>query len=481
MTIAPHAQKPQIRIRAYRHGLGDCFLLSFMNGQADVHMLVDFGVLVGTENSADLMNAVMKDIKAATDNCLDIVVATHEHWDHLSGFWQAEAEFKDVKIGDVWLAWTEDPTDPLAGSIRNARQEAVEALSLVASGRGFNASRAVLEFFGELEPRVDGRPRLRRTEEALGRLIKQAAGRVRYLRPGESLAIGALPGVKFYVLGPPRDLAALRRSRTGRGEGYDGKEPTFATSFLGAVRNTAVEGNVEDTGRPFEYDAFAMDADSEEEELLPVEKAKHSRFFQRHYFSLDEPAGFDRTIKSDWLGAAHDIALKLDAHTNNTSLVLAIELQSIAGEPVLLFPGDAQAGNWFSWKDVSFPGESDSRKRATEGHDLLRRTVFYKVGHHGSHNATLSENGLELMSDNLTAIIPVDLAMAARKGWKMPFEPLYTRLFEKCKGRVISTDKGFALEKRTSPLNDAEWALYKARTTVKKLYIDYTISGVDAV
>ena len=37
--------------------------------------------------------------------------------------------------------------------------------------------------------------------------------------------------------------------------------------------------------------------------------------------------------------------------TNNTSLVLAIE--RIADGKVLLFPADAQEGNWLSWHDVA--------------------------------------------------------------------------------------------------------------------------------
>ena len=50
---------------------------------------------------------------------------------------------------------------------------------------------------------------------------------------------------------------------------------------------------------------------------------------------------------------------------------------------VLLFAADAQTGNWSSWADVKWddPGVSTD--------DLLARTVFYKVGHHASHNATL--------------------------------------------------------------------------------------------
>ena len=53
------------------------------------------------------------------------------------------------------------------------------------------------------------------------------------------------------------------------------------------------------------------------------------------------------------------------------------------------------------------------------GADLLARTIFYKVGHHGSRNATLREGGLELMTDpSLIAFIPTDEAMAKKVRWK---------------------------------------------------------------
>ena len=66
--------------------------------------------------------------------------------------------------------------------------------------------------------------------------------------------------------------------------------------------------------------------------------------------------------------------------------------------------------------------------------DLLARTVFYKVGHHASHNATVNEKGLELMArEDLVAAIPVDRAVALRKHpkWMMPADALYARLIEK--------------------------------------------------
>ena len=64
--------------------------------------------------------------------------------------------------------------------------------------------------------------------------------------------------------------------------------------------------------------------------------------------------------------------------------MLAFEL-SKSGE-VLLFVGDALAGNWWSWCE----GEFDDDGTKVTAQDLLGRTVLYKVGRHGSDNATLS-------------------------------------------------------------------------------------------
>jgi hypothetical protein len=86
--------------------------------------------------------------------------------------------------------------------------------------------------------------------------------------------------------------------------------------------------------------------------------------------------------------SALDLALRLDRDTNNSSLALAIELEN--GE-VLLIAADAQVGNWLSWQELAFDGSAGK----LTGPDLLARTVLYKVGHHGSHNATLREHGLE--------------------------------------------------------------------------------------
>ena len=191
-----------------------------------------------------------------------------------------------------------------------------------------------------------------------------------------------------------------------------------------------------------------------------LDDAKQDSFFQKHYFGIpNHPEHSEenlawRRIDGDWLGSAETLALQLDGDTNNTSLVLAIELSP--GGKVLLFPGDAQVGNWLSWESVSWPKLGD--KGATlAAADLLRRTVLYKVGHHASHNATLRAKGLELMErQDLVAMIPVDEKMAReKKRWDMPFGPLYQRLLEKTSGRVLRADTG--IPDRPDRISEAEW------------------------
>jgi hypothetical protein len=70
------------------------------------------------------------------------------------------------------------------------------------------------------------------------------------------------------------------------------------------------------------------------------------------------------------------IVTALDHAMNNTSVILLIQ----AGDRRLLFCGDAQIENW----EYALTVAGDSRQVL----DLLRGVDLYKVGHHGSRNAT---------------------------------------------------------------------------------------------
>ena len=132
---------------------------------------------------------------------------------------------------------------------------------------------------------------------------------------------------------------------------------------------------------------------------------------------------------------------------------------------MLLFVADAQVGNWLSWEKLSWrvPDEDGTMVKVTSA-DLLKRTALYKVGYHGSHNATLREKGLELMtSPELAAMIPVDQKMAEQKKWNMPFPPLYRALQEKTAGRILRADQPSSGKRVTQKPNG--------------LYVDYVVSG----
>ena len=443
------AMKPAgVSVRMYRQGLGDCFLLSFpRTGQKPFRMLIDCGVVLGTPDPTTPMKRVVNDLITETGGQIDLLVATHEHWDHVSGFNQAQDEFNKLAIRQVWVAWTEDPADALANKLRAERRTAENALRmavhhLALAGDSESAQRvdSLVNFFGASAGS---------TSDALDYVKKRAPnGQPRYCEPGEPpIELGELPGVRFYIMGPPKNEALIKKSNPGQNEAYGldagagGSQALLVSGFMRATGATAVDERIEDP-----FDATYT---------IPLARAQQMPFFEQRYFGngLDTglaERGFEkgkpgikdvpdqawRRIDTAWMGAAETMALQLDSATNNTSLVLAIEI--VATGQILLFPGDAQAGNWLSWQDLKFPVDG----KTVTGPELLARTSFYKVGHHGSHNATLKAKGLELMvNDAMIAMIPVDHEMAVKKHWgMMPLPDLVDRIRLKTHGRVLKVD-----------------------------------------
>jgi beta-lactamase superfamily II metal-dependent hydrolase len=179
-----------------------------------------------------------------------------------------------------------------------------------------------------------------------------------------------------------------------------------------------------------------------------------------------------RNIDTDWLEQASRLALYMDTFTNNSSLVLAIEL--VESGKVLLFAADAQTGNWISWDSVKFKGDG------TTADSLLGRTVLYKVGHHGSHNSTLKDAFEKMNSEDLVAMIPVDKSdpnITKTNGWKMPATNLYNRLKEKTNFRVLRMDDGFAdqCNPKKSQKAKASWNAV-SQPKITSLYVEYSVS-----
>jgi glyoxylase-like metal-dependent hydrolase (beta-lactamase superfamily II) len=462
-----------VRVRMYRPGLGDCFLITFQEEDKNTHMLVDCGVFLGTQNGADRIREIVEDIREQTQDEIDVVVATHEHWDHLAGFIYAQDAFEAVNIHQVWLAWTEDPSNPLAQQLRDEREARISALHLALEnlheqfgdyGRGIQE---VLDFFGE-----PFGARGRSTKDALEYISHHKTAQIKYCFPGgEALSIGGLDGVRIYVLGPPQDESLLMRSEpsTSGDEVYHEITRLNLTNSFFAMLPLGAENERYDRVREL---SFPFDRGYQ----VSQEEAQQDLFF-KEYYGFDEEAQSGeswRRIESDWLDLTGELALALDNDTNNTSLVLAIEM--VDSGQVLLFPADAQVGNWLSWQEHTWNvEEAGGGVKTVVVDDLLSRTVLYKVGHHGSHNATLREQGLEKMtSEELVAMIPVDESFAQKKAWKMPFNPLLQRLVEKTRGRVIRADTGLPEEDRLS-LTVAERGRFTSAAHQEDLFIDFTI------
>jgi hypothetical protein len=458
-----------VRVRMFRQGLGDCFLLSFPGQAKQTHVLIDCGVLMGTTDSTPRMMSVAQSIRETTGGQIDALVVTHQHWDHVSGFLQAQQTFEKFFFKEVWLAWTEDPADELARNLGERKKLAFQAVTAAArhladqsafgAGRVAQRLTALLDFYGE---RSDiGR---RTTSQAMEWIRARKGTRLRYFQPGsEPVTLPDVPNVQVFVLGPSRDPLMLRKNNPSRkaSEVYElaGLEGSEA-GFMAAVNAFGVDQS--NARQPF--DKWFQINETE---------AWETDWFVDHYGFENEGSDGWRRIEKDWLGIASQLALQLDSHTNNTSLVLAFEL-SPSGR-VLLFPGDAQVGNWLSWAGREWQVQEGEKIRIVTTRDLLARTVLYKVGHHGSHNATLRDQGLELMSSReLTAMLPISRLTAKKKNWNMPFPGLYTRLLEKTNGRILDLETGLP-EQPYNGASDTEWERFLSRTKVHPEWLEYSV------
>src|SRR5271165_863316 len=498
--LPPSTNLPNIRVRMYRQGLGDCFLLTFNLGREETHILIDCGTL-GSKTTDVKLPDVIADIDKTTNGHLHLVVGTHQHQDHLSGFPKLSDQFspaKNKQVDHVWLAWTEDPKDKLANQLGKARDDMALAVksaaqALRATGGDSDTANAIdslLGFFGETSVTLGATGQAdsatfaaaaKNSMDTVRGLAKQAE----YHSPGEPvIELDWLPGFRFYVLGPPRDRDAIHDT------GEHGSSELYA---LTALTRAALQQS--GTDKAVAGDDSTAQAPFDERFQLPRTDPSVVSAFRTSYFN---PSESWRTVDTDWLNGASTLAIQLDKFTNNTSLAIAIE--RIADGKVLLFPGDAQEGNWLSWQgpNIQWQVKTPDGKTATvTAKELLARTVFYKVGHHSSHNATAKAKGLEMMNSEseLTAFIPVDRQVALGRSpagtWKMPARQLYRRLLDKCQGRVVRSDIGWAANVKQGTKGteaefialgtDAEWAAWTksqqaaTRVQIEANHIDFML------
>jgi hypothetical protein len=147
---------------------------------------------------------------------------------------------------------------------------------------------------------------------------------------------------------------------------------------------------------------------------------KESDSIEAFVASLGVPSRWLRAIDAAAADDALALVVAIDKAVNGTSLMLMFE----AGTSFLLFPGDAQWGTW----------QAAMAKDRTR--EILERTTFLKVGHHGSHNATPMDFVEEILADGFRGMV---CTRKTEKFPEIPRLPLLTRLREK--GTIVRSDK----------------------------------------
>lgn len=356
----------ELTVCAYQVGFGDCFLLTFHYPKTKRHVLIDFGStgMPGTAN-ANQMELIANDIAKRCDGKLHAVVATHRHKDHISGF---AKDGKKTSPGGIIASlhpdvviqpWTEHPrADPKTGVLTKLKPghksflRALQNMHAVADAVRDEAVRRPL-FFGKgaaEQLRFLGEDNLKNSSAV--RNLMTMGKRAVYVHYGSKSGLeSVLPGVKTRVLGPPnlKQSQEIRKQRTRDPDEFWHINAQAQFWFSHAVAAQRAKRSAVDNGALFP-------------EVQVYSGSTPPPFARWFVERLRKVRG------SQLLG----IMRALDSAMNNTSVILLFE----AGGKKVLFPGDAQIENWAY--ALSKP----------EVRRLLRGVNLYKVGHHGSLNAT---------------------------------------------------------------------------------------------
>lgn len=388
------------RVRVYNVGFGDCFLLDLPTRGGDrASVLIDCGSLsfgdLGQTNE-NLVSRIISDVTVDGRARIDLVIASHRHKDHISGF--GRPDWDDVQVGEVWLPWTEDPSDEEARELFEAQQRL--ALQITSSEARLRAS-PVRDEAADLILAMA--LNALSNEDAMRTLKTGFEGdpKRRYLeRSSRPRRPRVLNGIRVHVLGPSRNPDSIRKM-----------DPPSGQSYLAMFGIDGSDSQADDRDRPFPDLSKMTYQDFSTYGLGPGEPARehHAGHAKGQLRKLVE-------VESLMSATALDYAL------NNTSLMLMFEV----GDQYLLFPGDSQWGSW------------ETALSSSWSHDLLRRTTFYKVGHHGSHNATPRCFVEEVLGDNRWAVCSV----TPYSRWKkVPKKELMEALASKAPNRLLMTHR----------------------------------------
>lgn len=360
-------------LHAYQVGFGDCFLLAFhYKAGRDRHVLIDFGS-TGLPSSVPKtqLKLIAQDIAAVSGGSLDAVVLSHRHRDHMSGFETTATHqgpgdiIAKLKPKIVVQPWTEDPTakkdatEPTTtpkgnalriASLQNQRaaiQSLVTEAQLLGSARAGAGDRDARTLQSALDEGMEGI-----VNASAVKNLASMSDTHRYVFHGSPSGLDrVLPGVKVSVLGPPtlKQSDAIKKERSSDPSEFWMLQDLDRQFWAAQANNKAFVGSPASPRRqgPFPRAKVVRAIPSYARWFVPRVRAARA---------------------NELLG----IVRILDKEMNNTSVILLFEI----GKAKLLFPGDAQIENW------DFTLQDKTLMKALAG------VTFYKVGHHGSRNAT---------------------------------------------------------------------------------------------
>jgi hypothetical protein len=303
---------------------------------------------------------IANDISSVTDGKLHAVVATHRHRDHISGFATKDNKkasgniIASLKPELVVQPWTEDP---------DAKPDAKVPTKSLTANKAFVRGLMRMDRFAETVHDFAAHARAQRKlagerqtptlnqlsflgENNLSNLsavknLQSMSTEHDYVYYGSKTRLSKLlPGVTIRILGPP---TLEQTDKTRRQRSKDAAEFWHFQAAAG-------EQFVADGKTPFPSATAGV--------IPPSARWVTQRL--------------DRIFLQQMLG----IVRVLDDAMNNTSIILLLQI----GRKKLLFPGDAQIENW-SYALFDAPEHKENQK-------LLEDIDLYKVGHHGSLNAT---------------------------------------------------------------------------------------------
>jgi hypothetical protein len=378
----------------YRVGFGDFFLVTLLNaGGKPLHIVVDCGVFKGTSQTGDIgsIEAAVADMVQTTAGQVALIIMTHRHADHIAGFARCADAFKKLTVGGVWMPIWESEYEPTALKFQAELTRTALGLRQHLTALGARASEeqnTARKYMENATGELDAAGAVAKGSNAVALdLLKHAfpGATPHYYKGGDVAQLPpalAAAGLSSQILGPPPvtdlDLMKLMDLQKNVGQylaGDGGEDPVFFEPF----------------GTEWEVDPASAPKMGLSEFYAPESFREWVRNPRKPWESVTKEEA--RQARGRMEGALQQLqpiaaltaAKELDSFLNNQSLAV---LFTFKGKK-LLFVGDAQAGNWEHWLfDTDTPDKTAGGTMGSVARQILTSLNFYKVGHHGSGNAT---------------------------------------------------------------------------------------------